>query len=92
MEVKKYDIYWVNLNPSQGAEINKIRPCVIVSPNELNRYLKTVIVAPMTTKIKGEYPFRLNVEIKGKNGQIALDQIRSIDKARLQSFFLHIEL
>lgn len=81
--MQRYDIYWVKLDPTVGFEINKIRPCVIVSPDELNRHLQTVVVVPLTSTIRGNYPFRLNVTVTGKNGQIALDQIRTVDKTRL---------
>lgn len=81
--MQRYDIYWVTLDPTVGYEINKIRPCVIVSPDELNRHLQTVVVAPLTSTVRGNYPFRLNVSVAGKNGQVALDQIRTVDKRRL---------
>lgn len=66
-----------------GHEINKIRPCIIISPDELNRHLQTVVVAPLTSTVRGNYPFRLNITVGGKNGQVALDQLRTVDKARL---------
>jgi len=72
----------VNLNPTQGTEIRKTRPCLIVSPDEMNRYLQTLIVAPMTTT-EHPYPTRVSVRFQGKAGQIALDQIRAIDRERL---------
>jgi mRNA interferase MazF len=80
--VKQYNIYWVNLNPTQGSEISKTRPCVVVSPDALNNHLRTVIVAPLTSTIK-RYPFRVQCTINGKNGEIATDQIRTVDKRRL---------
>ncbi len=80
--VKRFEIYWTDLDPTLGSEISKVRPCVIVSPNELNKALKTVIIAPLTSTFK-DYPSRLGIKFKGKHGQIALDQIRTIDKARL---------
>lgn len=80
--VKRFEVYWVNLDPTEGAEIRKTRPCVVISPNELNEVLKTVIVAPLTSTIRN-YPSRVNLKFKGKNGQVVLDQIRSIDKVRL---------
>ncbi|MDO5036133.1 MAG: type II toxin-antitoxin system PemK/MazF family toxin [Porphyromonas sp.] len=80
----QYDIYWVDLNPTVGAEINKVRPCVIISPDELNEHLRTVIIAPLTTAVREYYPFRMKVKVDGKEGQIAIDQIRTIDKARLR--------
>ena len=72
----------VNLDPTIGHEIKKTRPCLTISPNEMNHYIGTVIVAPMTTKGK-KYPTRISCTFKGKNGQIVLDQIRTIDKKRL---------
>lgn len=80
--VKQYEIYWVQLNPTKGSEINKTRPAVVLSPNESNKYLNTVIIAPMTSTIK-EFPMRLNILFQEKKGQIALDQIRCVDKTRL---------
>ena len=80
--VKRFEVWNIGLNPTVGHEMNKIRPCVIVSPNEMNKYLKTVIVVPLTSTIKG-YPTRVNCMFQGKKGQMALDQIRSIDNSRL---------
>ena len=82
MEVKRFDIFLVNLDPTVGYEIKKTRPSVIISPNEMNKYLSTVIIAPLTTKIRN-YPTRIKCEVLGKKGQIVLDQIRTIDKIRL---------
>lgn len=76
------DIYLVDLNPTKGAEIRKTRPAVIVSPNEMNSTINTVIIAPLTSTIKA-YPFRVDCTFQKKKGQIALDQIRSLDKKRL---------
>ncbi|MEB3294686.1 MAG: type II toxin-antitoxin system PemK/MazF family toxin [Synechococcales bacterium] len=80
--VKRFDIYLINLDPVIGKEIQKTRPCLIISPNEMNQYLSTVIIAPMTSKGRN-YPSRINCKFQGKSGQIVLDQIRSVDKARL---------
>ena len=82
MELKQYSIVLVNLNPTIGSEIKKTRPCVIVSPNEINKFLNTIVVAPMTTNLK-KYPTRISVEHNNKNGMIAIDQIRTIDKSRI---------
>ena len=82
LKMKQYEIYLVNLNPTLGAEINKVRPCLVISPDELNEPLKTVIVAPLTTKMGENYLFRPISNIEDKKGQIALDQIRTIDKRR----------
>jgi len=80
--VKRFEIYFVNLDPTQGSEIKKIIPCVVISPNEMNKVLKTIIVAPLTSTIRN-YPSRVNCLVAGKSGQIALDQLRVIDKQRL---------
>ena len=86
MELKQYSIILVNLDPTIGAEIKKTRPCVIISPDEMNRYLGTVIVAPMTTTIRN-YPTRVVVNHQNKIGMIAIDQIRTIDKTRILRVF-----
>ena len=82
MVSKRFEVYLVNLDPTVGSEIRKARPCLIISPDEMNRYIATVIVAPMTTKGRG-YPTRVQCTFKGKDGQVVLDQIRTIDKSRL---------
>jgi mRNA interferase MazF len=82
MVVNRFDVYLVNLDPTVGSEIKKTRPCLIISPNEMNRHIRTVIVAPMTTAGKN-YPTRVTCSFKRKMGQIVLDQIRTIDKTRL---------
>ncbi len=76
------DIWLVSLAPVVGSEIRKTRPCVIVSPDEMNRYLRTVIVAPMTT-VTRTYASRVGLTFRGKRGQVALDQIRTVDRQRL---------
>ena len=81
-EIKRGDIVLVSLDPTRGQEIRKTRPCVVVSPNELNKHLRTYIVAPMTTG-SYSYPFRVECRFKGKSGHIVLDQIRTIDRNRL---------
>lgn len=78
----RFEVWLVNLDPTQGSEINKTRPCVIISPNELNRYLRTITVAALTSSQRA-YPSRIDCHFQGKEGQIALDHIRSIDKMRL---------
>jgi mRNA interferase MazF len=80
--VRRFDVYLITLDPARGSEIRKTRPCVVVSPDDMNRHLSTVIVAPMTTTRRG-YPTRVAVEFAGKEGEIALDQIRTVDKVRL---------
>jgi len=82
MVIKQYQVYWVKLDPTIGYEIKKTRPCVVVSPDEMNRYLSTIIVAPLTTKSKN-YPTRVQVDVDSKQGWIVLEQLRSIDKTRL---------
>ncbi len=82
MELKQYEIVLLNLDPTIGSEIKKTRPCVIVSPNEMNKYLQTIVVAPMTTKSK-KYPTRIEVKHDNKIGWIVIDQIRTIDRRRI---------
>lgn len=82
MELKQYEIVLVNLNPTLGSEINKTRPCIVISPNEMNTHLKTIIVAPMTTSSKN-YPTRIEIKHNDKIGWIVIDQIRTIDKQRI---------
>lgn len=82
MVVKRFEVYLVNLDPTIGREIKKTRPCLVISPDEMNRHIGTVIVAPMTTKGR-DYPSRVACRFQGKDGQIVLDQIRTVDKARL---------
>lgn len=79
---KRFDVFLVNLDPRIGSEIQKTRPCVVISPDEMNRHIATVIVAPMTTKGRA-YPTRIICQFQGKEGQIVLDQIRTVDKTRL---------
>jgi mRNA interferase MazF len=78
----QYDVYLINLDPTIGHEIKKKRPCLIISPDEMNDNLQTVIVAPMTTK-SHDYPSRIKVDFKNKTGWIVLDQMKTIDKSRL---------
>ena len=82
MVVKRFDVYLINLDPTVGSEIKKTRPCLIISPDEMNQHIRTVIVAPMTTAGK-DYPTRVLCEFQGKTGRVVLDQIRTIDKSRL---------
>ena len=82
MVVDRFGIFLVRLDPATGAETAKTRPCVIVSPDELNRAVATVIIAPMTTVCRG-WPTRVEINFQGKTGEIALDQIRAVDKSRL---------
>lgn len=87
--VRRFEVYLVNLDPRVGSEIKKTRPCLIVSPDEMNAYIATVIVAPMTTKGRS-YPTRIRCQFQGKEGQIVLDQLRTVDKARLVKHLGHI--
>jgi mRNA interferase MazF len=80
--VRRFEVYLVRLDPTEGREIRKTRPCLIVSPDEINRHIDTVIVAPMTTKGR-PYPTRVPVQFRRKAGQIVLDQLRTVDKTRL---------
>lgn len=82
MEIKQYEIILVNLDPTLGSEIQKTRPCVVVSPNEMNKYLNTVIICPMTTK-SHKYPTRIEIKHNDQIGWIVVDQIRTIDKKRI---------
>ena len=82
MAIRRFDVYLIGLDPTVGSEIEKTRPCLIISPDEMNRHIATVIVAPMTRGIRN-YPSRVAVRFQGHDGQIVLDQIRTVDKARL---------
>jgi len=82
MVISQYAVHWVNLEPTIGGEINKTRPCVIISPDEMNKYLKTIIIAPLTHTLK-VYPSRVLCEINGEKGSIMLDQIRTVDRTRI---------
>ena len=86
MEVKQYQIVLVNLDPSLGSEIQKTRPCVIVSPNELNDNLRTVVIAPMTSTSR-KYPTRVKIKHNNQEGWVVIDQIRTIDKVRIVKKF-----
>ena len=91
MVIRQYQIYWARLDPTIGSEIKKTRPCLVVSPDELNRYLATIIIAPLTTKSK-DYPTRVEAKVNGQLGWIALDQLRTIDRARLYEEMGSIDL
>jgi mRNA interferase MazF len=80
--MRRFDVYLVSLDPTRGSEIRKTRPCLIVSPDESNRHLATVIVAPMTSKGR-DYPTRVRCRFQGKSGQIVLDQLCTVDKVQL---------
>ena len=80
--VKRFDVYLVGLDPTVGSEIQKTRPCLVISPDEMNQHIRTVIIAPMTSTSK-DYPTRVSCIFRKKRGHIVLDQIRTIDKALL---------
>lgn len=82
MVVKRFDVYLANLDPAVGSEIHKTRPCLVISPDEMNLNIRTVIIAPLTSSQK-DYPTRVSCTFRKKKGQIVLDQIRTIDKQRL---------
>lgn len=82
MALNRFEVHLVALDPTVGREMRKTRPCVIVSPDEMNHHVSTVIIAPMTTKVS-QYPTRIPCRFRGKLGQIVLDQIRTVDAARL---------
>ena len=82
MDVNRFDVFLVALDPTQGHEIKKTRPCTVISPDEMNHNIGTVIIAPMTSKGRA-YPTRVNCTFQRVNGQVVLDQIRTVDKARL---------
>ena len=86
MELNQYSIVLVNLDPTVGSEIQKTRPCVIISPDEMNRFLGTIVVAPITSQSK-DYPTRIKIKQNNKDGWIVIDQIRTIDKQRIIKVF-----
>ncbi len=91
MELKQYQIVLVNLDPTVGSKIKKTRPCVIISPNEMNKYLQTITIAPMTTSSK-KYPTRIPVKHHNKIGWIVIDQIRTIDRQRIMKILDRLTL
>ena len=82
MEIKRFDVLLISLDPTRGSDIKKTRPCLVISPDEINRYLRTLFVAPMTTKGRN-YPTRIACTFRGKDGQVVLDQLRTIDRERV---------
>ena len=81
--VEQYEVYWVELDPTRGGEMAKTRPCVVVTPSDLNMYLTTVVIAPITSTIRN-YPYRVLCSVAGREGEIATDQIRTVDKSRIK--------
>jgi mRNA interferase MazF len=84
LNIKRYEIYFADLNPTIGSEIKKVRPVVIVSQDEMNQYLETVVVCPLTSKLHPQWRTRLQIKCLDKNAEIAVDQIRTISKKRLR--------
>lgn len=84
VNIHQYEVFWISLDPSQGSEMTKTRPCVIVSPDELNEFLRTLIIIPITSTIK-TYPWRIKCIISNKQGSIATDQIKAVDRTRIGS-------
>ncbi len=80
--VQRFEVHLISLDPTKGSEIRKTRPCLVISPDEMNKHIRAVIIAPMTSTIKN-YPTRITATFQGKKGQIVLDQIRTVDKGRL---------
>jgi mRNA interferase MazF len=89
-QAERNGVYWVTLDPTKGHEMGKMRPCVVVSPDQLNRHLQTVIVAPLTSTLK-EYPWRVKCKVAGKWGTIATDQLRTVDKERLEGLIAKLD-
>ena len=86
MQINQYDMFWTDLNPTQGSEINKVRPCLVISPIEMNQNLATVIIAPITNRGRAGYPTRVPLEGQMVTGWIVLDQVRAIDQTRLKEY------
>jgi mRNA interferase MazF len=84
VKIHQYEVFWISLDPSQGSEMSKTRPCVVVSPDEMNEFLRTVIIIPITSTIKA-YPWRVSCIISNKQASIATDQIKVIDRSRISS-------
>lgn len=81
-EIERFSVYWVDLDPTKGSEIKKTRPCIVVSPDELNRHLNTVIIVPLTSTIRN-YPFRVHCLVADREGEAAIDQLRTVDRSRI---------
>ena len=90
MVIRRFDVFLVNLDPTVGSEIQKTRPCVVVSPDGMNRFVRTIIIAPLTTKGR-PYPTRVECTFESKAGQVVLDHIRTADKASLVKHLGHLE-
>lgn len=83
-DIHQYEVYWISLDPTRGSEMAKTRPCVVVSPDEMNEFLRTLIIIPITSTVK-MYPWRIKCAVADRQGSIAADQIRVVDKTRLGS-------
>jgi mRNA interferase MazF len=83
-EIRQYEVYWISLDSTQGSEMAKTRPCVVVSPNEMNQFLRTVVIVPITSTIK-THPWRVQCMISDKQGSVATDQIKVVDRNRINS-------
>ena len=90
MVINQYNVHWINLDPTRGSEVSKTRPCVIISPDEMNKHLNTVIVAPLTHTLK-LYPSRVICNVDGDKGSIMLDQLRTVDKVRISSLITKLD-
>ena len=84
-EIERFSVYWVNLDPTKGSEIKKTHPCIVVSPDELNRHLNTAIIVPLTSTIRN-YPFRVRCLVADKEGEAAIDQLKTVDKSRIGKY------
>ena len=91
MKISQYEIVLVNLDPTVGTEIKKTRPCVVISPNEMNKFLNTIIIAPMTSSSR-PYPTRVEVQTNNKKGWVVIDQIRTVDRKRITKIFGKLSL
>ena len=80
-EIRQYEIYWISLDPTIGSEMAKMRPCVVISPDEMNQFLRTFLIIPVTSTLKN-YPWRINCVVSGRNGSLATDQIKVVDNSR----------
>lgn len=84
-EIERFSVYWIDLDPTKGSEMKKTRPCIVVSPDELNRHLNTVIIVPLTSTIRN-YPFRVRCLVADREGQAAIDQLKTVDKSRIGKY------
>jgi mRNA interferase MazF len=91
LSFKRYEIYFADLNPAMGGEIKKVRPVVIISQDEMNQYLETVVICPLTSKLHPQWRSRLQIECANKNAEVAVDQIRTISKKRLKKNLINYQ-